>query len=123
MGDDRGGVVQMMLIPVNISPRRRIWVDVSFRYEKQICVNSPEALYRYILKYGHVDGVYDDEQIAYDVRRTITSRLQDDVSRRQVVWEVSDIYGIPVECVGGIMDEVMPEIRSSPPPSVRGQFS
>jgi len=96
----------MMLIPVQVSPRRRVWIDVSFHYEKQVYAGALEDLTRYILTHGHVDGVYEDEQIAYDVKRTAAAMLRDGVSRRQVVEETSMLYGIPLACVEEVIDEV-----------------
>lgn len=88
-----------MLLPVNVSPRNRLWIDVAFRYEKFIYADTPEEVSRYVLTYGHVDGVYPDEQVAHEVRRTVTAMLRRGVAPRQVVKEVSMLYGIPPECV------------------------
>lgn len=96
----------MMLIPIRVSPRRRVWADVSFRYEKHVYAASGEEACRYLIKYGRVDGLYEDEEIAYDVRRTVAAMLRDGVPRRQVVEETSVLYGIPEECV----DEVVAAI-------------
>jgi hypothetical protein len=96
----------MMLLPVRVSPNRRIWIDVSFRYEKQVYAGALEDLTRYVLKSGHVDGVYEDEQIAYDVKRTIAGMLRDGIPRRQAVEETSALYGIPIGCVEEVVDEV-----------------
>lgn len=95
-----------MLLPVRVSPRRRVWIDVSFHYEKQIYAGAFEDLTRYLLKYGRVDGVYEDEEIAYDVRRTVAARLRDGVPRRQVVEETSALYGIPEDCVDEVVAAV-----------------
>jgi len=88
-----------MLIPIQVSPRRRVWADVSFRYEKFVYGSSGEEACRYLIKYGHVDGIYEDEQIAYDVHRTVSSMLRDGVPREQAVAETSALYGIPPVCV------------------------
>lgn len=96
----------MMLVPVQVSPRRRVWADISFRYEKQIYANSSEETCRYVIKYGHVDGVYEDEQIAYDVRRTVAGMLRDGVPSRQVVEETSALYGIPPICVEEVIEGI-----------------
>ena len=73
--------------------------DVSFRYEKHIYANSPEELAKYILKYGHVSGVYTDEEIAHDLKHTVAAMLRDGIPRRQIVEETSALYGILAECV------------------------
>ena len=96
----------MMLLPVRVSPHRRVWIDVSFQYEKQVYAGSLEDLTRYVLKSGHVDGVYEDEQIAYDVKRTVAGMLRDRVPRRQIVEEISALYGIPIGCVEEVVAEV-----------------
>lgn len=88
-----------MLLPIKISPRRRVWADVSFRYEKHIYASSTEDVARYTLKYGRVNGIYEDEEIAHDLKRTVAAMLRDGIPRRQVVEEASLIYGIPQECV------------------------
>ncbi|MBA7476659.1 hypothetical protein ES707_12052 [subsurface metagenome] len=77
----------------------RVWADVSLRYEKHIFANSTEELSKYILKDGHVSGIYEDEQIAYDLKRTVAAMLRDGIPRCQIVEETSALYGIPVECV------------------------
>jgi len=97
----------MMLVPVQVSPRRRVWADISFQYEKQIYVGSDEAACRYLIKYGHVDGIYEDEQIAYDVRRTVAGMLRDGVPRCQVIEETSALYGIPPICVEEVVEGVV----------------
>jgi len=88
-----------MLFPVRVSPHRRIWADVSLRYEKYIYTGSTEDVAKYTLKYGRVNGVYEDEQIAYEVKRTVAGMLRRGVPPRQVVEETSMLYGIPEECV------------------------
>lgn len=98
----------MILLPVRLSPRRRVWIDVSFHYEKQIYAGAFEDLTRYLLKYGHVDGVYEDEQIAHDVKRTAASMLRDGIRPAQVVEEVSQLYGIPVLCVEEVLADLDP---------------
>ncbi len=95
-----------MLLPVQVSPRRRVWADVSFRYEKYADVDSSQELSRYLLKYGKVNGVYEEEQIAYEVRLTVSSMLRRGVPRRQIVEEVSLLFGIPEECVEEVISAI-----------------
>ena len=95
-----------MLVRIKISRRLRFWVDMSFHYEKYADVNSPEKLSKYLLKYGHVNGVYTDEEVAQDLKRTVAAMLRDGVSPRQVVKEVSALYGIPEECVDEVVAAV-----------------
>lgn len=108
----------MMLLPVQVSARRRVWVDVSISYEKQVYAGAFEDLTRYILKQGHVDGVYEDEEIADDVRRTCCGLLRTGAPTAQVVEEVSAIYGIPEVCVeeiiGALPVEEIRERETSP---------
>lgn len=87
-----------MLIPV-VYKNHQIWVDVSFRYEKHIYAGSTEDVARYTLKYGRANGVYEDEQIAHDIRRTVAGMLRDGTPHDQVVAETSALYGIPPEYV------------------------
>lgn len=95
-----------MLLPVRVSPHRRVWADVSFRYEKHIYAGSTEDVARYILKYGRVNGVYEDEEIAHDLKRTVSAMLRDGVPPKQVVEETSALYGIPEECVEEVVAAV-----------------
>ena len=95
-----------MLLPVRVSPHRRVWADVSFRYEKHIYAGSTEDVARYTLKYGRVNGVYEDEEIAHDLKRTVAGMLRRGVPRRQVVEETSALYGIPEECVEEVVAAV-----------------
>jgi len=104
-----------MLLPVSVSPRSRLWVDVSFRYEKYVFADTSEEVSKYVLKYGHVDGVYPDEQIAHEVRRTVAALLRDGVPCRQVIDEVSMLYGIPPGCVEEVVAS-MPVIRGDRSP-------
>ncbi len=71
-----------------------MWANVSFRYEKHIYAGSAEDVARYTLKYGRVNGVYEDEQIAYEVKRTVAGMLQRGVPYRQVAEETSALYSI-----------------------------
>jgi len=100
-----------MLLPVNVSPHNRLWIDVAFRYEKYVYADTAEEVSKYMLKYGHVDGVYPDEQIAHEVRRTVAALLRDGVPCRQVIEEVSMLYGIPPEYVEDVV-AAAPVIKS-----------
>jgi len=79
---------------------------VSFRYEKYADVDSSQELSRYLLKFGCVNGIYEDEVIAFDLKRTVAGMLRDGVPRRQVVEEASALYGIPEECVEEVVAAV-----------------
>jgi len=48
-----------------------------------------------------VNGVYEDEEIAHDLKRTVYAMLRDGIPPRQVVKETSALYGIPEECGRG----------------------
>jgi hypothetical protein len=61
---------------------------------------------KYVLEYAHVSGVDGDEQIAYEVKRTVAGMLRGGVPRRQVVEETSALYGIPEECVEEVVAAV-----------------
>lgn len=98
-----------MLLPVRVSPHCRVWADVSFRYEKHIYSGSTEDVARYTLKYGRVNGVYEDEEIAHDLKRTIAGMLRRGVPRRQVVEETSALYGIPEECIDEVVAACPPQ--------------
>ncbi|HOB43506.1 MAG TPA: hypothetical protein PKV78_05450 [Methanoculleus thermophilus] len=87
-----------MLVPITYR-NRRVWVDVSFRYEKHIYAGSTEDVARYTLKYGRANGIYEDEEIAHDLKRTVSAMLRDGIPPRQVVEEASALYGIPEEYV------------------------
>ncbi len=106
----------MMLVPIQVSPRRRIWVEISIYYDEQ--VNSTGELTRYVLKYGRADGIYEDEEIADDVNRTCCGLLRTGAPTAQVVEEVSAIYGIPEVCVeeiiGALPVEEIRERETSP---------
>ncbi|MGB3988435.1 MAG: hypothetical protein WBK67_01950 [Minisyncoccales bacterium] len=92
-----------MLIPIQISSRKRIWVEVVFRYEKFIYANSPEEISKYVLKYGRVAGIYSDEQISHDITRTVSAMLRDGVPPIVAVEETSALYGIPRICIEEIL--------------------
>lgn len=104
----------VMLIPVQVSPGRRIWVDFSIYYDEQI--NSTGELTRYIIKYGLVDSIHEDEEIAHDVRRTCYGLLRTGAPTTRVVEEVSAIYGIPEACVEEIVEALpVEEIMEAAP--------
>lgn len=44
-------------------------------------------------------GVYKEEEISRDVKRTLYSLLKDEVSKERAIKEVSIVYGIPEEFV------------------------
>lgn len=46
-----------------------------------------------------MNGIYEDEEIAHDLKRTVSAMLRDGIPPRQVVEEASALYGIPEECV------------------------
>nr|WP_303715987.1 hypothetical protein [Methanoculleus marisnigri] len=98
-----------MLLPIKVSPRRRVWADVSFRFEKHVYAESTEDVARYTLKYGRVNGIYEDEEIAFDLKRTVSSMLRDGIPAKQVVEETSQIYGIPQECVEEVISACPPQ--------------
>ena len=93
-----------MLIPVDVPSHQRIWADVAFRYEKYIYADAPDEVSRYLLKYGHVEGTYTDEQISGCVRRSFVGMLRDGVPRCRALQEVSEVYGIPPACVSSVVD-------------------
>lgn len=98
-----------MLLPIKVSPRRRVWADVSFRFEKHVYTGSTEDVARYTLKYGRVNGIYEDEQIAYEVKRTVAGMLRDGTPRNQVIAEASALYGIPPEYVEEAVSAAPPQ--------------
>jgi len=97
-----------MLIPVNVSPHRRVWAEVSLRYEKYIFTGSTEDVARYTLKYCRVNGVYEDEEIAHDLKKTVAGMLRDGISPKQVVAETSALYGIPQEYIEEVVSACPP---------------
>ncbi|MDK2889612.1 MAG: hypothetical protein PWR21_244 [Methanoculleus sp.] len=58
------------------------------------------------LKYARVNGTYEDEEIAHDLKRTVYAMLRDGIPRRQIVEETSALYGIPAECVEEVVAAV-----------------
>lgn len=97
-----------MLIPVTLHGRR-VWVDVAFRYEKYIYSGSTEDVARYALKYGRVNGIYEDEEIAHDLKRTVSAMLRDGIPPHQVVEETSALYGVPQDCVEEVISACPPQ--------------
>lgn len=97
-----------MLIPITYK-NRRLWVDVSFRYEKHIYAGSTEDVARYTLKYGRANGIYEDEEIAHDLKLTVSGMIRDGIPHRQVIAETSALYGIPEECVEEAVLAVPPQ--------------
>lgn len=53
-----------------------------------------------------VTGLYEDDQITYEVKCTVARMLRRGVPRRQVVEETSALYGIPEECVEEVVAAV-----------------
>lgn len=98
-----------MLLPIKVSPRRRVWADVSFRFEKHVYTGSTEDVARYTLKYGRVNGIYEDEEIAHDLKRTVAAMLRDGIPLRQVVEETSALYGVPQDCVEEVISACPPQ--------------
>jgi hypothetical protein len=55
---------------------------------------------RIFIKEANLKGVWDYEEIAFEVQRTIASLLRRGIPRRQVVEEVSQLYEIPAGVCG-----------------------
>lgn len=104
-----------MLLPVRVSPRRRVWVDVSFFYEKYLVAGRSEDVIQFHLKNARVDGIYEEEEVAHDVKHTIAGMLHAGASRNEIIDEVSLVYCIPIACLEEIVDEVEGEIATAIP--------
>jgi len=63
-----------MLIPVSVPHHQRIWVDVTFRYEKYIYGDAEAEVSKYLLKYARVKNTYTDEEMV----RRIVLKMQEE---------------------------------------------
>ena len=94
-----------MLIPIKHDDQR-LWVDLSFGYEKHIYVGSTAELSLYLLTNARVDGILSDEEVTPDVTRAVTRLVDEGVDWEDVISQVSDCYGIPADFVEGIVSPV-----------------
>jgi hypothetical protein len=99
-----------MLFPVECFCGRRIWVEVSINYEKYIFTDSVENLAAYFLRYATVKKVYKEEEIAYEIKKTIHSLLNRGLKKNQIVEEISEIFGISYEYAWLFYERVENEI-------------
>ena len=105
-----------MLIPVRC-PRckEKFWVEFSIKYELYKYVEAMSELTRIHIKDAIVRDVWTDEEVASEVQRTIASLLRRGVPRKQVVEEVSELYGIPQVHVDELIENLLskvPELNS-----------
>jgi hypothetical protein len=85
-----------MLIPIT-HDSKRLWLDFSVAYEKQIYVNSTMDLSRYLIKSIRIDAIYSDEDITPDVTQAARTLIRGSVKREDVIERISSSYGIPIE--------------------------
>ncbi len=94
-----------MLIPIEHDDQR-IWVDLSFRYEKYIYAGSTAELSRYLLTNARVEAILSDDEVTPDILRAVTRLVDEGVDREDVISQVSGCYGVPADFVEGIVSPV-----------------
>jgi len=95
-----------MLVPVYIQ-NKRYWLEISATYEIWAPTIDFSELKRLIFKNVSVIGIYEDYEIAYDLKRTVASLLSRGYNYRQIVKEVSELYGIREEFVYEVIEDII----------------
>lgn len=98
-----------MLAPVEIEGRR-YWIEFSIVYDVYEDPSDYTALREYILDKASISGIYSDEEIAPDLRRTVASLLRSDLDSKQILKDVKELYGIPGEYVEEIIDDIIVQV-------------
>lgn len=89
----------------------RVWADVTFDCERRVYASNLLDLEEYILKHARVRDVYKEEEIIFDIKKTLAGLLKGCRSSKQVIKEVSELYGIPEEFVEEILENLLVEIK------------
>ena len=93
--------------------RKRLWADVAITYERKIYASGVLELEEYVLKHAKAYQSFKDEEIAYWLKRTIASFIKmGKFSKKQIIRDVSKLYGIPEPVLEEIYDEIILEITT-----------
>jgi len=93
-----------MLIPI-VHNSDRFWVDVSFEYEQQICVEAPGELSRYLLKNMRVNATLPDAEIVTEVNQSVRKLMQERTKVKEIIDRISAVYGIPPTFVDNMIKD------------------
>ncbi|AEA46851.1 hypothetical protein [Archaeoglobus veneficus] len=99
-----------MLAPVRIKGQR-YWIEFSIRGELWTPIPDITELRKLVLKEICINDVYEDWEIAYDVKRTAAMLLKRGLSPKQVVQEMVELYGIPEPHVFEVLEGLVLQIQ------------
>ncbi|ADB58798.1 hypothetical protein [Archaeoglobus profundus] len=100
-----------MLIPFKCPEcGKKYWIELSIRYELYNYVGAMSELARIHIKDAIVRDIWTDEEVAFEVQRTIASLLKEGIPRKQVVEEVSQLYGIPAIHVDELIENLLSKV-------------
>lgn len=99
-----------MLAPIEIEGKR-YWIEFSVIYDVYEDPTDYTALRNYILDNASIKGVYCDEEIGPELRRTVASLLKSGYDSKQIVEDVKELYGIPEVHVNEVMDDLMLQVK------------
>ncbi len=100
-----------MLIPI-VHNSNRLWVDISFGYEREIYVSTSEDLSRCLLKDVRVNAILSDADIITPINQSVGKLRQEGAKITETIERISAAYGIPMSFAEKIInDEILADNR------------
>jgi len=93
-----------MLIPI-VHNSNRLWVDISFGYEREIYVSTSEDLSRCLLKDVRVNALHSDADIITPINQSVGKLMQEGAKIKETIERISAAYGIPLKFAEKIIKE------------------
>lgn len=84
-----------MLIPI-VHNSNRLWIDLSFGYEREIYTSTAEVLSRHLLKDARVNAILSDADIIPQINQSVGNLMQEGTKNKEIVARISAAYGIPL---------------------------
>lgn len=101
-----------MIVPITIKGKR-YWIEFSVKAELWTPIPDITELRKLVLKNINVKKIYEDWEIAHEVRRTAISLLKRGVKPKRVVKEIQELYGIPEIHVFEVLEDLLFEVAES----------
>ena len=98
-------------MPVIIQ-NKRYWIEFYATHEIWTSARDYSELRKIVFKDITITNVFEDYEVAYNLKRTISSLLSQGYNPKHIIKEVSQLYGIREEYLYDIIFEVMQEFES-----------
>ncbi len=101
-----------MLLPV-VCPEcgRRFWIETAIHYEERTFVGSLDELKKYVLKEQNVIRVWNDEDLAEEVRDAFRKLIKSGDSVERAIKIISEIYGIPILALEEFLSDLIEGVK------------